>query len=40
MNGYAVCQWSDGTMYSGEWKNCQKEGEGTLEFPDGSVYSG
>ena len=22
MNGVAVCQWADGTTYTGHWKNC------------------
>jgi len=40
MNGIAICEWIDGTVYSGSWKNCQKEGHGTLKFPDGSIYKG
>jgi hypothetical protein len=40
MNGVAMCIWQDGTSYTGEWKDCLKEGHGTLTFPDGSTYKG
>ena len=29
MNGSGVCQWTDGTQYEGNWKDCVKEGHGT-----------
>ena len=36
MTGEGVCQWRDGTMYKGTWKNCAKEGHGVLTYADGS----
>ena len=40
MTGEGVCQWRDGTLYKGEWKNCIKEGQGQLTYADGSQVLG
>jgi len=36
MTGFGTCQWRDGTMYTGTWKNCVKDGNGVLTYADGS----
>lgn len=40
MNMFGSCRWEDGTSYQGQWRNCVKEGPGTLCYADGSVYTG
>lgn len=31
---------AEGTIYSGEWKDCMPHGKGTMYFSDGSLYEG
>jgi uncharacterized protein (TIGR02145 family) len=38
-NGYGECQYSDG-IYSGEWKNGQRNGKGTFTSSNGDTYTG
>lgn len=35
-----VYNWSDGRVYSGEWKNNKMEGRGVFTWPDGRRYEG
>ena len=35
-----VYEWSDGSKYTGEFKNNEFEGEGILQWKDGRTYSG
>ena len=39
-NGRGVYVWSNGTHYSGEWRNGRQHGQGSLVMPDGSNYQG
>jgi hypothetical protein len=39
-NGYGKCSWSDGTTYSGEWKDGFMHGNGVLHFCTGDFYIG
>ena len=40
MNGYGVCKWSDGKVYSGYWLDNQKSGKGCYTWEDGRMYYG
>ena len=39
-NGQGAMTWSDGTTYSGEWKDSMCNGQGTYTNADGSTYTG
>lgn len=38
--GYEEVTYSNGDLYKGEWKNCQKDGTGHYIWADGSEYKG
>merc|ERR1712154_686597 len=38
--GTGTCLYSNGIMYTGEFKNNLRHGVGTCQWPDGSYYSG
>lgn len=38
--GLGVMKYSNGQIYSGEWKNNKKSGHGSLTWPSGHVYEG
>ena len=37
-HGYGTQWWSDGSYYTGEWKQNKASGAGTLHHADGDVY--
>lgn len=39
-DGFGQCKWSDGSEYSGRWKDNVRHGEGTFKSSDGSTYEG
>jgi len=38
MSGQGVYYYQDGSVYRGEWSNNQKNGNGTYEFANGTIY--
>ena len=38
--GYGTMNYSNGDIYSGEWKSGRKHGKGTMYYDDGSVHIG
>ena len=40
IEGTGLHQFSDGRVYSGQWRNDQVFGRGTLTYPDGTSYEG
>ena len=40
MQGYGTYYYPDGSVYRGEWKNNQHDGNGVFEFANGTRYEG
>lgn len=40
ISGSATYNFSDGTVYSGEWLNHTPEGKGMMQYPNGDTYQG
>ena len=40
MSGLGTFTFSDGRIYTGEWRNGVKYGKGVFEWPDGRKYDG
>ena len=40
VNGKGVMNYTDGSTYTGEWKNGKRHGKGTLVYADGRKYEG
>jgi hypothetical protein len=40
LNGYGICEFKDGTTYSGDWKDNKFSGNGKITYNDEVFYSG
>lgn len=38
--GSGICRWADGRRYEGEYANDERNGQGTIYYPDGTSKSG
>ena len=38
MHGYGVCEYTDGKVYLGEWRNNKQHGQGKISYADGNRH--